>query len=834
MGAENVEQVASAVETRVKESGDQGVTPAVKSQIDTALRENNITSQQDMAALSQRLERSGTLPRLLLDKDGVDAFFKKYATPDGQVSRHTLESVSANGGESGYNRLLAQAMLRKYTDIDREAQNYGAMAGMPNGRLSRDEVSNWARRQRDGAAFTPEIPANGLTWVTPGSRLHTKDGKLVELRTFSGGKNAFGADGQDKVAKYGYSKLDGKDTLTSIEVTGGTKYESRDGQNWTRNGQPIQNFRVNPDGTFSFDQKLSDGRQVKTTHNANHSEGSVDSNGKAVQVRYADGSTRDVGYGADGKPNKIVETGRDGKTRTYTPDPNDAKGNWLVDGKPAGSTPTFREPQVGASDFRYTSPDGRTPMIQTTDGLVRRDPNPSRDNPTATPEPRPAAPRSEFRVGADTVKVTGEGDKVTKVERTNPNGEAETITRNADGSYTVQRKGKDGTTTEFAKPGTFKIGADGSYEYQTIGGATVRQNADGSREYKDPSGANTKFSYDPTTGAPTKIERTIPDGKGGTTETLTLTHGQWVLDRNSTMGGNVSDVKINSDGSYSFKFNDRTITQETQRNTREIKQANGDTTRVGFNSDGKPELVIRTRRDRQGNQHREEVKTADGGKTWTVTVDGQAVKAKDVKVHPSGAYEYTSDDGVRVKQLADGTRSETKALPGGGERTVITRPDGAKETQRKRADGSTSTLTVGADGKPIKIVEKNTQTGTESVIEKGADGKWKKTTTAKDGNKKEVAASEPKVNADGSFSYDQEAGKRGRKITANDDGSVSYQVKKGDSLWAISTDILEARLGRKPTNKEIMGMVKGIAGDRQNGIRNQNRIGIGKTYRIPA
>lgn len=115
------------------------------------------------------------------------------------------------------------------------------------------------------------------------------------------------------------------------------------------------------------------------------------------------------------------------------------------------------------------------------------------------------------------MKVTKEGDDIAKLERTNPAGETETITRNADGSYRIERKGRDGsTTTEFAKPGTFKMHADGGYEYETTGGARVRQNADGSREITDPSGATTRFTFDPRNGEPTRIERIIPDGKGGT------------------------------------------------------------------------------------------------------------------------------------------------------------------------------------------------------------------------------------------------------------------------------------------------------------------------------
>lgn len=833
MGAENVDHAAQAVEANVKASGERGVTTEVRTQIDNAITGNGVTTREDIAALSQKLEQSGVLPKLLLDKDGVDAFFKKYGDGNQQIGRTTLEDIaSGKTRESAYNRLLAQAMLNRYNDIDREARNYGAQPGQPNTRLSRNEVASWARRQTMGDRFTPEIDQNGATWISQGARLIMNNGRFVELRSFSGGSNDFGADGQDKVAKYGYTKINGRDTLTSIEITGGVKYESRDGVNWTRNGEPVQNFRMNPDGTFSFDRRLADGTQVRTTHNANHSEVSVDMNGKVRQVRYADGSTRDIEYGADGRATKIVETGRDGKKHEYTRNPADPQGNWLVDGKPAkAGERTFREPRVAENgDFRYVAPDGRTPMIQSTDGLVRRDPNPTVERPT-TPglDPPAAAPRTDFRLGADTVRVTKEGENITRVERTNPSGEREVITRNADGSYTIQRTGRDGSvTTEQAKPGTFKMGTDGSYEYQTLGGATVRQNADGSREYTDPSGARTRISYDATTGMPTKIERTVPDGRGGTTETLTFQNGKWVLSRNSYMGGEVSDVRINSDGSYSYKFQDRVITQETTRNIREIKDNSG-TTRIGFNNEGQPEFVRRTTRDAQGKEHVEELKTSDGGKTWNLTIDGQPVKTKDIKVNADGSYEYTREDGVKIRQHADGSRSETRALQGGGERTVTRKPDGTTEIQTTRADGSTSTLYLGRDGKPVKIVEKN-KDGSESVIEKGPDGQWKKTTTDKDGKKTEVKVSEPRVNPDGSFSYDQEFGKRGRKMTVNDDGSKSYKVSARDNLWSISADLLEERLGRKPTGREILAMIKQIAA--ANNIRNANIIRTGATLRI--
>ena len=129
----------------------------------------------------------------------------------------------------------------------------------------------------------------------------------------------------------------------------------------------------------------------------------------------------------------------------------------------------------------------------------------------------------------------------------------------------------------------------------------------------------------------------------------------------------------------------------------------------------------------------------------------------------------------------------------------------------------------------MKIVEKN-KDGSESVIEKGPDGQWKKTTTDKDGKKTEVKVSEPKVNPDGSFSYDQEFGKRGRKMTVNDDGSKSYKVSARDNLWSISADLLEVCLGRKPTGREVLAMIKQIAS--ANTIRNANIIRTGATLRL--
>lgn len=50
-----------------------------------------------------------------------------------------------------------------------------------------------------------------------------------------------------------------------------------------------------------------------------------------------------------------------------------------------------------------------------------------------------------------------------------------------------------------------------------------------------------------------------------------------------------------------------------------------------------------------------------------------------------------------------------------------------------------------------------------------------------------------------------------RQFTVQADGSASYEVKSGDTLWSISQDVLRNKLGRDPSNAELMKQIDDIA-----------------------
>lgn len=50
-----------------------------------------------------------------------------------------------------------------------------------------------------------------------------------------------------------------------------------------------------------------------------------------------------------------------------------------------------------------------------------------------------------------------------------------------------------------------------------------------------------------------------------------------------------------------------------------------------------------------------------------------------------------------------------------------------------------------------------------------------------------------------------------RQFTVKNDGTASYEVKGGDTLWSISQDVLRNKLGREPSNAELMKQIDDIA-----------------------
>ncbi|MBZ0185826.1 MAG: LysM peptidoglycan-binding domain-containing protein, partial [Candidatus Obscuribacterales bacterium] len=65
-------------------------------------------------------------------------------------------------------------------------------------------------------------------------------------------------------------------------------------------------------------------------------------------------------------------------------------------------------------------------------------------------------------------------------------------------------------------------------------------------------------------------------------------------------------------------------------------------------------------------------------------------------------------------------------------------------------------------------------------------------------------------------------GGKGREFTVSEDGSLNYEVQKGDTLWSISKDVLKAKLNREPNSGEIFAQITEIAS--ASGITNPNKI----------
>ncbi len=64
-----------------------------------------------------------------------------------------------------------------------------------------------------------------------------------------------------------------------------------------------------------------------------------------------------------------------------------------------------------------------------------------------------------------------------------------------------------------------------------------------------------------------------------------------------------------------------------------------------------------------------------------------------------------------------------------------------------------------------------------------------------------------------------------RQFAVKSDGSASYEVKGGDTLWSISQDVLRNKLGREPNNAELTKQIDDIA--KASNIANPNLIRAG-------
>lgn len=824
MAADQTEGAVNQVENKVAATGDVH-SPQVAAEVNAALTSpsnGSIINNADMTqAFATRLENEGILPSMVIDQLQAGNL-NQWKTGE-NLDRAKVEAAANDpNNQSPLNKMLAQALLKRFKDLDTTAGDGLSLAEL-NAWVSKPTTSeDGSTVYRDNAGRPVRVVHPTADGQPPQETLIKRDAQgnptqiipppgssAIPLEMKDGKWQVTNAPDPsseisnvvvlpDGTYKFDIKQNNGKDAFTITQKTdASTVFTSPNGNVFQidRNVADLRSFEATPrdnpnlitlnegrttfklegqpplwvnqgkrDEVYSSITAAPDGtvtmtRQDKTAtvYNTDRSVVALDANGQPQSIKYADGKESQFQY-ENGQLVRVVENG---VSKSLTGGAVDRGGN-----------------------YSYNDGDQRVTIHST----GKR----SQVKLEAAVEPAPVQP-APADVGTGGSKIEVNGDTIT---RTNANGkETETITKSGD-RYTIVRKGEDGsTTTEFAKPGTFKPemkdGKMVGYSYTTEGGAEVKQNADGSREYKDPSGATTKYTYD----ADGKLNKIVHTGNGGVTETLSRgANGEWSISRpDNSAGGKVDAVRINSDGSYSYAFMGAITTQETQRNIREEKRPNGDTLRTGFTNEGKPEFVVRNYTV-DGAQHQEQVKMTDG--QWQVTVDGKPVDAKDIKVYPGGGYEYTrNSDGTKYYQdgktrretRADGSQVESNALPSG-------------DTQNKTtlANGDTQSVITNPDGITKSIVHTSKETGmteTVSFNEKGEATGLVVSETANPNNKVEVKNF--KYDKDkGSYSYDLPLDPNNpdkvRHVEQNMDGSRKevtrepYVVQGGDFLYKLA------------------------------------------------
>lgn len=775
MGDSKPQAAADDIQTRVK--ADTPPDDAVRTQISTALTTNNVSSQSDFAAVSQQLEAKGVLPAILLDDKTRGDLVAKYGK-DNALTRENLQAAVNNNEESPYNRLVAESLLRRFDLARQETGETGNV-------LTRDDLAKWAQRNARGTRDQLTYEQNNET----GAEVVRDRDKVVAVTAADGSETRF--------VRLGNNQLTGiagpSDSYTLSTNDGGygmiTDRNHRFGPGNER-GEVMSKIVTPPgvndkDGTFQYEVNRGQGTEpLLVTHNKDNSEVAVDSKGRVQSVLYPDGRTMVFEYGSNpDKPTKIIESSpaHDNKPIIYTP--GEPGKPWVAkfdNGSPATGAREIIDPSMGkgpdAGILSYKSPDGVEHKLAL--------------NGTDSAPTRPAAPADGVKLpNGDTVKVTttkvdGQ-DQVNTLTRTGANGETETLTRNADGTYMIQRKNADGSTSN-EKATSLEVKPNGEYTYKTESGATVKQNADGSREITDGTGARTVLRFNDK-GEPISIEHT---GKGGPTEKLTRgTNGEWQI-QSPTAGGKLENVKINADGSYSYKLgNGETVLQSTTRNNRLETMPDGSTMSTSFDKDGKLEFMQRTVKI-DGQQHTETVKPGPDG-NLIVERDGQKIDAKDIKVYPTGGYEYTRADGTRIYQ--DATMRRETLGDKSGVNTFTTNADGTHTQKWEGANGDTSTIKRDKDGKNILGVENYFKEGNrKETITFDGTGKPQIAVTA-DG--KPVDAKNFAFQAEtGRYVYDvpMEGGKF-RHVDQEANGHrvevtmTPYQVQQGDTLQSLAT-----------------------------------------------
>lgn len=827
MGDSKPQAAADDIQTKVK--ADTPPDDAVRTQISTALTTNNVTSQSDFAAVSQQLEAKGVLPSILLDDKARGDLITKYGK-DNALTKENLQAAVNNKDESPYNRLLAESLLRRF-DLARQE------TGETGNRLTRDDLAKWAQKNATGTRDHLTYEQNAQT----GTEIATDKGKVVAVTAADGSETRFIRDGNNNLTGIAGPS----DSYSLTTSNGGYGFINDKNHRFGPGNQKgdVMSMIVTPPGVddktgeFKYEVNRGPGTdKLVVTHNKDNSEVAVDSQGRVQSVLYPDGRTMVFEYGSDPtKPTKIIESSpnHDNKPITYTP--GEPGKPWTA--TPADGARQIIDPVMGKGAdvgvLTYKDAAGVEHKLSL-NGKDSGAPAPVETVPLRATEATKIPPEGVKLPSGDTIKVTtvkvnGE-DQVATLTRTNVNGETETLTRNDDGSYSIQRKNKDGGTSN-EKATSLTVSANGEYSYTTESGAIIKQNANGTREITDSQGkgGKTVLTFNEK-GEATSIVHT---GKGGPSETLTRgTNGEWQI-QSPTAGGKVDNVKVNADGSYSYtKGNGVTVTQETTRNVREEKAADGSSIRTGFDKDGNLEFMQRNITLMEGNppkaaNHNEVVKKGPDGQLM-IERDGQKVDAKDIKVYPTGGYEYTRADGARIYQDAT-TRRET--LADKSVSTFTTNADGSHTNKWEGANGDTSTIKLNKDGNVVGVENYFKEGNRKETIVLDGSGKPQLTVTA-DGKPVEVKNFAPFP--DGRYMYDVPmADGKMRHIDQEPNGhrveftTSDYKVVQGDTLQRLAErnkvtveDILMANVG----NQALIDRLKA----------NNGALQPGETIRMPS
>lgn len=366
-------KVAKKIEEPVKKESGSDVSDAVHKEVNQVLTANPQVAN-DMTQLRQvsaQLEQSGVLGKLAVDDTSIQALSKGGK----EITRESLSATLNDRNSSPENRLLAVALLDRFSDIHK-----GGTGG-----ISLQELQNWARGSESAG-----VNDRPTTLAAP--------------------------DGSTTKFTYDQTTGDNANMPTRIEVPGNPPrvYErAKDASTGQytdgykdQDGKPIARIDVERDGTFTV--QYENGNSVH--HHRDNSEVTTDKSGKVTDVRYANGDSEQFSYDSSNPPriNKITET-RGGETRTLVPSLGadqpyawrigDANGNNLRMAQPGEM---LSKPVVDPDGtFRWTSGDGRT-VTRTTDNQTL--------TASAAPSDRPGVARDA--TGRITSETAPDGSRI--------------------------------------------------------------------------------------------------------------------------------------------------------------------------------------------------------------------------------------------------------------------------------------------------------------------------------------------------------------------------------------------------------------------------------------